>query len=61
MASIEGLGWTFDTVAETYQKLRPGYVKELYDKELEIQEDKETYEYNQRFKVFDKRTANANK
>ena len=32
MASIEGLGWTFDTVAETYQKLRPGYVKELYDK-----------------------------
>lgn len=31
MASIEGLGWTFDTVAETYKKLRPGYVKELYD------------------------------
>ena len=31
MASMEGLGWTFDTVAETYQKLRPGYVKELYD------------------------------
>lgn len=31
MASIEGLGWTFDTVAETYKKLRPGYVKALYD------------------------------
>ena len=25
-----GLNWTFDTVAETYEKLRPGYVDELY-------------------------------
>ena len=24
------LNWTFDTVAETYEKLRPGYVDELY-------------------------------
>ena len=24
------LGWTFDTVASTYEKLRPGYVRELY-------------------------------
>ena len=28
--SINGLNWTFDTVADTYEKLRPGYVKELY-------------------------------
>lgn len=27
---ISGLGWTFDTVASTYEKLRPGYVRELY-------------------------------
>lgn len=25
-----GLIWTFDTVADTYEKLRPGYVDELY-------------------------------
>lgn len=25
-----GLKWTFDTVAETYEKLRPGYVPQLY-------------------------------
>ena len=25
-----GLNWTFDTVADTYEKLRPGYVDELY-------------------------------
>lgn len=31
MPSIQGLGWTFDTVAETYGKLRPGYVPALYD------------------------------
>ncbi len=24
------LGWTFDTVASTYEKLRPSYVRELY-------------------------------
>lgn len=31
MPVIQGLGWTFDTVSATYEKLRPGYVDELYD------------------------------
>ena len=31
MPVIEGLGWTFDTVAKTYEKLRPGYPDALYD------------------------------
>ncbi len=31
MPVIQGLGWTFDTVASTYEKLRPGYVEELYN------------------------------
>ena len=30
MPVIQGLGWTFDTVASTYEKLRPGYVEALY-------------------------------
>lgn len=30
MAVIKGLEWTFDTVASTYEKFRPGYVAELY-------------------------------
>lgn len=30
MPALKGLGWTFDTVASTYEKLRPGYVEELY-------------------------------
>lgn len=30
MSAMKGLEWTFDTVASTYEKLRPGYVKELY-------------------------------
>lgn len=30
MAAIKGLEWTFDTVASTYEKIRPGYVEELY-------------------------------
>lgn len=30
MPAIQGLGWTFDTVASTYEKLRPGYVDALY-------------------------------
>ena len=30
MPVIPGLGWTFDTVASTYAKLRPGYVDALY-------------------------------
>lgn len=27
---VKGLGWTFDTVASTYEKFRPGYTDELY-------------------------------
>ena len=30
MPALKGLEWTVDTVASTYEKLRPGYVKELY-------------------------------
>lgn len=30
MPVIQGLGWTFDTVASAYAKLRPGYVDALY-------------------------------
>lgn len=30
MPIINGLEWTFDTVASTYAKLRPGYVDDLY-------------------------------
>jgi len=30
MSSLKGLEWTFDTVASTYEKFRPGYVEELY-------------------------------
>lgn len=30
MPVMKGLEWTFDTVASTYEKLRPGYVDELY-------------------------------
>ncbi len=30
MSAMNGLGWTFDTVASTYEKLRPGYTEELY-------------------------------
>ena len=29
---MKGLEWTFDTVASTYEKFRPGYVAELYQK-----------------------------
>ena len=28
--STNNLNWIFDTVADTYEKLRPGYVDELY-------------------------------
>lgn len=31
MPVIPGLGWTFDTVASAYEKLRPGYVDALYE------------------------------
>ena len=30
MPVIKGLGWTFDTVAPTYEKMRPGYVAQVY-------------------------------
>ena len=30
MPVIKGLEWTFDTVAATYAKMRPGYAEELY-------------------------------
>jgi len=30
MPAITGLGWTFDTVADAYEKLRPGYPSALY-------------------------------
>ena len=30
MPVIKGLGWTFDTVASTYEKMRPGYVEQVY-------------------------------
>ncbi|MBQ7688329.1 MAG: class I SAM-dependent methyltransferase, partial [Clostridia bacterium] len=30
MSAQKGLEWTFDTVAATYEKLRPGYVDDLY-------------------------------
>lgn len=30
MPVLKGLEWTFDTVASAYEKLRPGYVIELY-------------------------------
>ena len=30
MPADQGKGWTFNTVAETYEKIRPGYPAELY-------------------------------
>ncbi|MBQ9106343.1 MAG: class I SAM-dependent methyltransferase [Clostridia bacterium] len=35
MPAIKGLEWTFDTVADKYEKLRPGYVGELYQRLFE--------------------------
>lgn len=35
MPVIRGLEWTFDTVASTYEKLRPGYVEALYQRLFE--------------------------
>lgn len=32
MPIIKGVEWTFDTVASTYEKMRPGYEEELYRK-----------------------------
>lgn len=31
MSVLKGLEWTFNTQAYTYQKMRPGYVPQLYD------------------------------
>ena len=31
MSVIKGLEWTFNTQAEKYEKIRPGYVPELYE------------------------------
>ncbi len=31
MTGIKGLEWTFNTKAEKYERMRPGYVPELYD------------------------------
>lgn len=31
MPIIKGLEWTFNSVAEKYEKMRPGYVSELYE------------------------------
>lgn len=31
MPVIKGLEWTFNTVAQKYEKMRPGYVSELYE------------------------------
>ncbi len=31
MAIIKGLEWTFDTAARQYEKMRPGYVEEMYE------------------------------
>ncbi len=30
MTTQSGLGWTFDTAASAYEKMRPGYVQDLY-------------------------------
>lgn len=35
MSIKKGLEWTFDTVASTYEKYRPGYVDELYKRLFE--------------------------
>lgn len=35
MSVIKGLEWTFDTQAELYEKMRPGYEKALYEKIFE--------------------------
>lgn len=32
MPSLNGFGWTFDTVSGEYDKIRPGYVSEVYEK-----------------------------
>ena len=31
MPALDGLGWTFDTAASKYEKMRPGYVQDLYE------------------------------
>lgn len=42
MPAMQGLEWTFDTVASVYEKMRPGYVAELYQtlfQYIQINED----------------------
>ncbi len=36
MPIVKGLEWTFNTNAETYEKIRPGYVDELYNDIFEM-------------------------
>ena len=31
MSEQKGLEWTFDTVAEKYERMRPSYPQDLYD------------------------------
>lgn len=31
MSAINGLAWTFNTESSLYEKMRPGYVDELYE------------------------------
>ncbi len=42
MTKNEGLNLTFDTVAKTYEKLRPGYVDELYNAVFEYKQINES-------------------
>lgn len=37
MLVAKGKEWTFDTVVSTYEKMRPGYVDELYKLMIEKQ------------------------
>lgn len=47
MSVIKGLEWTFNTQAEKYEKMRPGYIFELYKdifKLVNINEDSNVIE-----------------
>lgn len=35
MPSLKGSEWTFDTVASKYEKMRSGYVDELYQEKFD--------------------------
>ena len=49
MPAMQGLGWTFDTVASAYEKWRPGYVEPLYQAIFDSMKmnDLETARHNQ--------------